>query len=228
VLLGLVSILISFAIGTALGALAASRQGGLLDTIAPPVTLFVGSFPYFFLALALLWVVGYRLAWLPTGHAFDDTLLPAYSWTFVWSVVRHLCLPALTLVAVSIGGWVLAMRNTMIGVLAEDYLMMAEAKGLSRRRITWRYAARNALLPSVSSFGLAIGFVFAGQVLTEIVFSYPGIGYQLLLAVNNLDYPLMQALFLLITAGVLIANLLVDVLLLFLDPRIRDAQVRAA
>lgn len=228
ILLGLVSIILGFALGTLLGALSAARQGGLLDSIVPPTTLFIASFPYFFLALGMLWFLGYRAGWFPTAHAYADSLTPSYSLTFAWSVTEHLLLPAITIVIVSIGTWVLLMRNTMMGVLAEDYMTMAEAKGLPRRQITWRYAGRNALLPSVASLGLALGFIFAGQVLTESVFSYPGIGYQLLQAVNSLDYPVMQALFLLITFGVLLANLLVDIAMLFLDPRIRDAQVGTA
>ncbi len=117
----------------------------------------------------------------------------------------------------------LGMRNTMIAVLAEDYITMAEAKGLSQRRVMFTYAARNALLPNITAFGMALGFVLSGALLTEIVFSYPGLGYQLLTAVRNLDYPLMQGIFLMITFAVLGANLLVDMLYVRLDPRVRGA-----
>lgn len=130
-------------------------------------------------------------------------------------------LPAGTIVLVSIGGWLLGMRNMMITTLAEDYITMAEAKGLSQRRIMFTYAARNALLPNITAFGMALGFILSGALLTEIVFSYPGLGYQLLQAVRNLDYPLMQGLFLMITFAVLGANLLVDLLYVRLDPRVR-------
>jgi peptide/nickel transport system permease protein len=115
----------------------------------------------------------------------------------------------------------LGMRNTMISTLAEDYVTMAEAKGLPQRRVMFAYAARNALLPNVTAFGMALGFVLSGSLLTEVVFSYPGLGYQLLNAVRGLDYPLMQGLFLMITLAVLAANLLVDLLYLRLDPRVR-------
>lgn len=130
-------------------------------------------------------------------------------------------LPALTIVLVSIGGWMLGMRNTMIATAAEDYITMAEAKGLKPSRIMFRYAARNALLPSVTNFGMALGFVVGGALLTEVVFAYPGIGYQLLMAVQGLDYPLMQGIFLTITAAVLLANFLVDLVYVRLDPRVR-------
>ena len=134
----------------------------------------------------------------------------------------HLILPAATIIVVSIGGWVLGMRNTMIGVLAEDYITMAEAKGLSQRRVMFAYAARNALLPNITAFGMALGFVLSGALITEVVFSYPGLGYQLLNAVRGLDYPLMQGLFLMITLAVFTANFLVDILYVRMDPRVRS------
>jgi peptide/nickel transport system permease protein len=131
-------------------------------------------------------------------------------------------LPAGTVLIVSIGGWVLGMRNAMISTLAEDYVVMAEAKGLSQRRVMFNYAARNALLPNITAFGMALGFVLSGALITEVVFAYPGLGYQLLNAVRGLDYPLMQGLFLMITLAVLAANLLVDLLYVRLDPRVRS------
>jgi peptide/nickel transport system permease protein len=113
------------------------------------------------------------------------------------------------------------MRNAMVGVMAEDYITLARAKGLPEGRIMFRYAARNALLPSMTGLGMALGFVLSGSLLTEIVFSYPGQGYLLVQAVRNQDYPLMQGLFLMITLAVLGANLLLDVLYVRLDPRVR-------
>src|SRR5262249_46384793 len=120
-----------------------------------------------------------------------------------------------------LGGWMLGMRNTMIAVLDTDYIKFATAKGLPSRRIMLRYAARNALLPSLTGFGMAFGFVLSGSLLTEIVFSYPGLGYLLVQAVRSQDYPLMQGLFLLITLGVLAANFVVDLIYARLDPRTR-------
>jgi peptide/nickel transport system permease protein len=154
-------------------------------------------------------------------HAYDDALTPTLSLAFLGSVITHLLLPALTIILVSLGGWALGMRNTMIGVLAEDYVTMAEAKGLSQRQIMFNYAARNALLPSVTSFGMALGFVVSGQILVETIFGYPGLGYLLIKAVSNLDYPLMEGLFLMLTFAVLAANFIVDVLYTRLDPRVR-------
>jgi peptide/nickel transport system permease protein len=223
VLLGVVSLLLSFLIGTTLGAIGAWRRGKTLDSVMPPVMMFIGSFPHFFLALIILFVLGLTLNWFPHNHAYDDFITPSLSLGFVGSVLYHLVLPAGTIVIVAIASWMIRTRNTMIGVLAEDYLMVAEAKGLSQARILIRYAARNAMLPNITAFGMDLGFILSGQLLTEIVFSYPGLGYQLLQAVTSLDYPLMQALFLMITVTVLVANLIVDMLYVRLDPRARTS-----
>lgn len=220
-LLGGTALVIAVVIGNLLGILAAWRRGGVLDSVFPPILVFVGSFPYFWLAMAALYLFGVVLGWFPIRHAFDAGMTPALSWTFVSSIATHLFLPALTIVLVSIGGWMLGMRNTMIATTAEDYILMAEAKGLTNNRIMFRYAARNAMLPSVTAFGMSFGFIVGGALLTEVVFAYPGVGYQLLAAVQGLDYPLMQGIFLTITAAVLVANFLVDIVYVRLDPRVR-------
>lgn len=216
-----VAVLISFTLGTALGAVAAWNRGGWLDSVAPPVLSFLGAFPYFWSAMAASWLLGFQLGWFPLRHAYGPEVSPGWSLAFVLSVVEHAFLPALTMVIASLGGWMLGMRNVMIGVLGEDYVSYALARGLDRRRVMVHYAARNALLPSLTSFGMALGFVLSGALLTEIVFSYPGQGYLLLQSVQSQDYPLMQGLFLTITVAVLGANWLVDVATVWLDPRTR-------
>ncbi|WP_104063157.1 ABC transporter permease [Arthrobacter sp. 4R501] len=221
-LLGGTALVIAAVVGNLLGILAAWRRGGAVDSALPPLLIFIGSFPYFWLAMGALYLFGVTLGWFPIRHAFSDTIEPGFSWEFVSDVGMHLVLPALTIVLVSIGGWMLGMRNTMIATNAEDYITMAEAKGLRPGRIMFRYAARNAMLPSVTAFGMSLGFVVGGALLTEVVFAYPGVGYQLLAAVQGLDYPLMQGLFLTITAAVLLANFLVDILYVRLDPRVRS------
>ncbi|WP_144627784.1 ABC transporter permease [Arthrobacter woluwensis] len=221
-LLGATALVIAAVVGNLLGILAAWRRGGWVDSALPPVLIFIGSFPYFWLAMGALYLFGVTLGWAPLRHAYSDGLEPAFTWEFLSDAGAHLVLPALTIVLVSIGGWMLGMRNTMIATNAEDYITMAEAKGLRPGRIMFRYAARNAMLPSVTSFGMSLGFVVGGALLTEVVFAYPGVGYQLLNAVQGLDYPLMQGLFLTITAAVLLANFLVDVLYVRLDPRVRS------
>jgi peptide/nickel transport system permease protein len=222
-LLGGVSVVFSFALGTLLGILAAWKRRGWLDSILPGALTLLGALPYFWLAMVALYLGGFTLGWFPVRHAYDDGLTPALSLTFLGSVVSHAILPGATLVIATLGSWLLAMRNTMMGVIAEDYMTLARATGLGRGRLMFAYAARNALLPNLSGFGMALGFVVSGALLTEIVFSYPGQGYLLVRAVASLDYPLIQGLYLTITLAVLGANLLLDLVSAWVDPRLRQS-----
>ncbi|HVZ71139.1 MAG TPA: ABC transporter permease [Polyangia bacterium] len=219
--LGTVALTISFTMGTLLGVVAAWRRNGKLDSWLPPALSFLGAFPYFWLAMLVLYLFGFTLHWFPLQHAHDPDISPGATFAFTVDVVRHAVLPATAVVLATLGGWMLSMRGAMLTTLGTDAIKLATAKGLSPRRIMWAYAARNALLPSVTSFGMALGFVVGGSLLTEIVFSYPGLGYLLVQAVRNQDYPLMQGLFLIITLSVLAANFLVDLLYVWLDPRAR-------
>ena len=220
-LLGGVAVMVSFALGTLLGVLAAWRRGGWLDAWLPPALTLLAALPYFFLAMLALYAFGFTLGWFPVRHAHADALVPGLNWAFVASVASHAALPGATIVLATLGGWLLAMRNTMAGVLGEDHMLLARASGLPTRWLMFRYAARNALLPNLTGFGMALGFVVSGALLTEIVFSYPGQGYLLVRAVASLDYPLIQGLYLTITVAVLGANLLLDLVTLLLDPRLR-------
>lgn len=215
------AVVVAFALGTTLGALAAWWRGGWLDAWLPSALLLLGAFPYFWIAMASAWWFGFELGWFPVRHAYGLHLEPSLTLGFLGSVAWHAALPAGTLVAASLGGWTLAMRNTMVAMLGEDWMEYALARGLPRGRILVAYAARNALLPNLTSFGMALGFVLSGALLTEIVFSYPGQGYLLLQAVRAQDYPLLQGIFLTITCAVLAANALVDALVAWLDPRAR-------
>lgn len=215
------SVVIAFVLGSLLGIFAAWRRNTAVDSILPTIFVFLGAFPYFWLAMALLYGLGFTLDLFPLRHAYEDNLHPAWNFTFIASVAEHLILPATSIVIASIGGWMLGMRGSMMTVMAEEYITLARAKGLSSLRIMFRYAARNALLPNITGFGMAIGFVLGGSLLTEVVFSYPGQGYLLVQAVRNQDYPLMQGIFLTITLAVLAANFLVDLLHYALDPRMR-------
>ena len=223
--LGLVGMatIIAFALGTLLGMLSAWRRGGFLDAILPPVFIVISAFPYFWLGLIVLLVFSLTLGWFPLGFAYDITGSIELSWSFAGQVISHGFLPALTIVITSIGGWILTMRNTMITTLAEDYVKMARAKGLSPVRIMFMYAGRNAILPNLTGFAMSLGFVISGAILVEIVFNYPGIGFTLLQAVHSEDFSLMQTLFFLITVAVLVAVLAADFLTAWLDPRTRDA-----
>jgi peptide/nickel transport system permease protein len=216
---------IAFLLGTFLGIMAGWRHGGWLDRALPGL-MFLQAIPYFFLALILIYVVALKLGWFPIGSGYADGLIPGWNSAFVASAIYHSLLPALTIVITSLAGWMLQMRNVMITTIGEDYVLAAQAKGLPHRRVVFTYAARNALLPQLQGFGLALGFVVSGAIVMEIVFSYPGIGLLLVNAVTSSDYPMMQAIFLVITFAVLIANLIVDVVIVAADPRVRTREAR--
>ncbi|HTZ94055.1 MAG TPA: ABC transporter permease [Streptosporangiaceae bacterium] len=220
--LGLIGVatVISFVLGTVIGALVAWKRGSWLDSLLPVVTFFQAA-PYFFLAFLAIDLFAITLGWFPSSRAANATDFPAFTWPYLTDLLDHAVLPALTIVVASAAGWIVGMRNVMLTTMDEDYVLIAAAKGLPKRRVIW-YAARNAILPSVSGFALAIGFIVSGALLTEIVFSYPGLGSLLVQAVSDNDYPLMQGLFLIITFAVLAANLIADFVYVFLDPRTRQ------
>jgi peptide/nickel transport system permease protein len=214
--------IISFLIGTLLGIVAAWRRGKIADSYLLPTLSLLGAFPYFFIAMLSLYIFALGLGWFPLNYASNINIPQDWGNTeFLLSVIHHAILPATTIVITSMGGWMLGMRNNMIGVLSQDFIVMAQAKGLRDRRIMITSAARNAILPSLTGFAISLGFVLAGALLTEVVFNYPGLGVLLLNAVNARDYPLMQGIFLMIVMAVLIANLVVDILYVLLDPRAR-------
>jgi peptide/nickel transport system permease protein len=215
---------IAFLLGTGLGILAGWRHGGWLDR-SLPVWMFFQAAPYFFLALILVDFFAIEHHWLPVGQGFNgEVTSPGWTWAFLSNALEHSILPAFTIVLTSVAGWMLQMRNVMITTIGEDYVIAAQAKGLPNRRVIFTYAARNALLPQLQGFGLALGFVVSGALVMEIVFSYPGIGLLLLNAVTSNDYPLMQAIFLVITFAVLLANLIVDIIIVLADPRARAGE----
>ena len=223
--LGLVGIttILAFVLGTGIGIVGAWRRGGRLDSLMPPIFVIMTVIPYFWLGLIVILIFGVKLHWLPYFFTYNVTLTPGLNWAFISNVLEHAILPAFTLLILTIGTWILTMRNTMITTLAEDYVRMARAKGLPGHRIMLDYAARNAILPNLTGFAMSLGFVVGGAILIEEVFNYEGVGYLLLQAVNNDDFPLMQALFLLITVAVLLAILVSDIAVAILDPRTRGA-----
>jgi peptide/nickel transport system permease protein len=212
--------IVSFTIGTLLGVLAGWRRGSRLDFLLP-VTTFISSIPAFWLGiLAVAIVVALGLN-IPVSQGYDPGVVPGWNFGFIGNALEHSWLPMLMLVITSMSGWILSMRNMMVTVGSEDYITVAHAKGLTERRVMFSYAARNALLPNVSGLSLALGQIIGSTILVEIVFSYPGVGYEMLQAVGGTDYPLMEGIFLVITLAVLLANLLADIAYLILDPRTR-------
>jgi peptide/nickel transport system permease protein len=218
-LIGIATVL-SFIIGVGLGAFVGWKPGTWLDSLVPATTL-LAAVPYFWLALILVYFLSSSLGLFPSQGGYDVVLDPGWNAEFIGSAIYYGFLPALTIVIASLGGWLLGMRNMMVSTLSEDYVLTAQAKGLSNSRILRGYAARNAVLPSIAGFAISLGFVVSGSVVTEQVFSYPGIGSKLLSAVTNNDYALMQGLFLFITLAVLGANLVVDLFYGLIDPRTR-------
>lgn len=223
--LGLVGIatLFSFALGTFLGIMAAWRRGTVFDSIVSLTAIFSSSVPAVVVSLIMLFLFGYTLGWFPNGYAADPLLDPGFNWTYISSVIHHGTLPMLTMVIVLTGGFAVTMRNNMINLLGEDYIVMGRAKGLADSRVMLWYAARNALLPTVSSLAIALGTVLGGSLVTEVVFNYPGLGNTLYQAIIARDYPVIQGQLLIMTAAMLIANFAVDLSYVLLDPRLKKA-----
>jgi peptide/nickel transport system permease protein len=214
------ALVVTILIGVPLGVIAASHPRGLSDRAVQIVgvlgqSLFVPSVGIF-----LLFFLGLRLHWFPIGGAYDDN---AYGIAWYGSVLRHLALPCLSLVLVQLGSYVLTLRSTLIDSLGEDYCTLARANGLRDRTVIWKHALRNALLPTTTLVGLQLGFLVGGAVLTETIYAYPGIGRGIYEAVTQLDFPVLQGAFVLLSATVIVANLLTDLAYGLLDPRVRTA-----
>lgn len=220
--LQLPAILIGWLVGNLLGALAAYR-GGWVDRGAFLGSLFMSSLPYYCLAIVLLYVFAVYLGWLPSGGGYPFGTTPEWSVEFLSGALRHYWLPFLSLVLIFVGGQAVGMRSMAIYELGSDYVSYGRGLGLPDRRIV-RYIFRNAMLPQVSGLALAIGGLVGGALLTEIVFSYPGIGTVLFRAISTSDYPVIQAITLVIAVTVLLANFLVEVAYGLVDPRIRAAR----
>jgi peptide/nickel transport system permease protein len=186
-----------------------------------PVFMALSALPAFFTALLGLYFFGLKLHWFPIQHAYDNGLSPGFNWTFLSSAFRHAELPILVVVAAYAGGWVLNMRTVMINTIGEDYVTMAHAKGLRDRRVMTRYAGRNAILPPLNGFAALFASAVGGLVFVEIIFSYPGAGFTLQQAVLGNDYALAQAILVVLSVCVILANLIMDLLNLVLDPRLR-------
>lgn len=222
IFLALGSLIVALIIGVSIGTYASYRREGLFGQLVPPVLAFISNFPYVVTALLLFYVFGLSMGVLPLGYTYDPTITPGFTWEFISSVATHAVLPMGSMILVGISTWVFNMRNAMINVLGEDYVTMAEAKGLSSFRVMYRYAGRNAILPVATAIAMAIGFSFAGSIMTEVVFNYQGLGNVLLKGITARDYPLIQAILLILVSAVLTANFIADLLYVWLDPRIDE------
>jgi peptide/nickel transport system permease protein len=223
--LGLVGVttVLAFLAGTLVGVVSAWRRGGRLDGILPPFLFIISTFPVFFIGLLLIYLFAVIFNWLPLGSNYSIGLTPSLSLSLIGDVLDHAVLPAASLIVVTAGLWIYSMRNNMITTLAEDYVRMGRAKGLSTWRIMLDYAARNAILPNLTGFAMQFGYVLGGSILVEYTFSYPGLGYLFYTSSTDHDLPLMQGLFLFYTVAVLICVLIADFATGVLDPRTREA-----
>ena len=219
VLLVGIALVITVLLGIPLGVAAASRAGGVLDRLVQVVavtgqSLFVPS-----IGILLLYIFGLQLGWFPIGGAYTDG---TYGGAWYLSVLSHLVLPCLSLVLVQLGAYVLTVRSTLIESLGEDYVTLARANGLPHRRVLWKHALRNALLPTTTLVGLQIClYLVGGVILIETVYAYPGIGRGIYDAVTRLDFPLLQGAFLVLAAVVVVVNMITDIVYGLLDPRVK-------
>jgi peptide/nickel transport system permease protein len=220
-LLGL-SALMAWSIGILLGAVVGWRRGSKISEWVTNFALAFSHVPYYFVALMLVFVVAYRLAWLPPTAGYDASATPGLNMPFLTSVVRHGLLPATSLVFIGVCNWMISTRMLMVTTLGEDYLTFADAKGLPKRQILTRYALRNCYLPQVTALGISLGFIFNGNVLVEQLFNYPGVGHLLVQAIQILDYDTIQGIVAIVIFTVLTANLAMDLLLPLLDPRVKQ------
>lgn len=216
--------LIAFVLGSILGAILAWRKSSRVAQLLLPLFMLLSAIPYYLLALGLLYVFAYTLHWLPTGGVSGLLNTGTSPLQDILDAARHSILPGLSVVLAAVGFWMLSMRSAMVPVLGSDYLLLAEAKGLSERRIFFRYALRNALLPQVTGLAIALGNVLAGQVLVEVIFSYPGLGDLLVNSVASRDYPVVQGITLILVVTVTVGVLIVDLLYPRIDPRISYEQ----
>lgn len=212
------SILLSWYAGNMIGALAARRR--MLDNSVLPLGYLLTATPYMWLGILLAWVLGSTLGWFPLAFGYDQSLQAEWSWKFFGSLLYHWVLPFASLFMVALGGWAIGMRNMIIYELESDYANYLMALGAPQRLVR-KYAFRNAMLPQITGLALQLGAVVGGALVTEIVFSYPGLGWLVLSGIQNQDYFVIQGVFLFIIVGVLLANLIVDIVYVVVDPRTR-------
>jgi peptide/nickel transport system permease protein len=218
----LVTTIISWVLGSVLGGLVGWTGGRsrVLQGLVP-LALVLYTIPYYILAIILVFLLGFLWPVFPLSGAYTIGVQPSFSPGFIGDLLRHAALPALSIVLVSLGWWFLSMRSLIVSLKGEDYILWAEAKGLPPARIFWAYAFRNALLPQATGLALSLGNIVGGALITETIFSYPGLGYLIFNSIKSLDFPVIQGSILLIIVSVATANLLIDLLYPLIDPRIR-------
>lgn len=218
ILLLLPAIILSYIIGNRLGALSGVNR--IADNIMMPVFYFLSSSPYFWMAGVVAFFLGVKLDWLPISGAYGVTMTPGLNWRFIADYLRHWFLPFFSMFLVQLGGWAIGMRNMIIYERSSNYSKYMGALGASDRLIR-RYGYRNGILPQVTGLALRIAGLIGGAITVETVFNYPGLGRMMLNSVLNQDYFLLQGIFLAIVSMALVANFVVDIIYMFIDPRVR-------
>lgn len=206
-------------IGVTLGVYAAWNRGRKRDATLLTAILTIESMPGFWFGMVLIAVFGVQLGWFPTYGAAP--MIRVSDWEYYLSVAEHLVMPVATITIASIGTYFLLMRSTMLDALGQDYMMLAEAKGVGKRGMMFKHAMRNAMLPVYTHVTMSLSLLFSGAVIVETVFSYPGIGSLLYESVMARDFSLMQGVFLMSTVSVIFANMLADLTYPLVDPRAR-------
>ncbi|MCB9135117.1 MAG: ABC transporter permease [Anaerolineales bacterium] len=216
----LVSTFISFLFAWVVGTLAALKKGSIFDNVVVGIAFYIQSIPYFWAALLMMMGLAYYLDIFPMGHAMPPGLGDLTWYEKIPKIAYHAALPILSLVVITFAGRLIVLRSNVLQVFSEDYIMLAQAKGLKRRTILFKYAFRNALLPSFTGLMLSIGLAVGGALVTEMIFSYPGIGLTILNAIYSQDYPLIQGCFAIIAISVVTMNFLADLIYPLIDPRV--------
>jgi peptide/nickel transport system permease protein len=220
IFLGTVSLIISFSTGIILGAAMAYFEGSNFDISMTTLVTWLHGIPYYVVAIALVYTLGYNMEWFPTSGRSDPNATPGFNWPFIAGVLYYAALPLFSTIVTGIGGGALGMRGNSIQVLGKDYIRVARLRGLPSHRIATRYVARNAILPLYTFMMISIGFMFGGSIILETVFGYPGVGYYMWRAINARDYPLMMGGFILITIAVVVSIFIADLTYGLLDPRV--------
>jgi peptide/nickel transport system permease protein len=217
------ALLISFSLGVLIGIVCAYWRGSVFDHVVTTIASILSGIPDYVYAILIILIAGVQLQWFNVGEmrgAVDPSVTPGFTLAYISSVIQHAILPVITYMLATIGVWILSMRSSTISTLGEDYINVAKARGLPERRILTAYVGRNAMLPLVTRLAISIGFVLSGSVIVERFFEYPGLGLQLARAVTSRDYTTMQGIFLVITISVIVSNILADLMLGWLDPRV--------
>jgi len=218
----IVSTLIAWVLGNIVGLIAGYRPGRWYSRLLESIAVVIYPIPYYILALILILFASYALGIFTVGvGGYAIGLRPGWNWAFIVSVLRNSLLPALSIVLINYGWWFLSMKALSSDISEEDYVKFAEIKGIPTRLIMTRYVMRNALLPQVTQLAMALGTVFGGALLTEVIFAYPGLGSLVYMAVSNADYNLMMGITSLSIIAVASAGLIIDLFYPLLDPRVR-------